>query len=237
MKYLYRRIGSAIIATSLSLSLLNTPAKAYNRKYENTNAYITSMEQNTVSFINEELKAIIETTLGTQVTIANLNNITSLEISQKLNNNNLSDLKYLPNLETLTIANNDVDLSFLTANQNLRILSITSGTATNIAALPESLKSLRLNKVTIPEHTITLPPNVVSILLHKVDIKNIKLTSPKKLIYFYYLSYEFFDLKDIQDCSNLQTIIIKRSPNILNSEVLTNLKNISNFYLDEQATI
>lgn len=237
MKYLYTRIGSAIIATSISLSLLNTPAKASNRKYQNTNANITSIEQNTVSFINEELKEKIEATLGTQVTTTNLNSITRLEISQKLTNNNLSDLKYLPNLETLIIANNDIDLFFLTHNPNLKVLNITNGAVTNIAALPESLTSLHLNKVTVPEHTITFPSNIVSILLHKVNFKNIKLTNPEKLLYFYYSSYEFFDLQDIQDCTNLQTIIIKRSPNILNSEVLTNFKNVSNFYLDEQATL
>ena len=62
-----------------------------------------------ISFSNQELYDILVLKVGEPLTKDKLDNIQELTISNKLSNNDLSDLKYLPNLLDLSINNNEVD--------------------------------------------------------------------------------------------------------------------------------
>ncbi len=82
-------------------------------------------------FENKELETLLKKKFLTdKLTFANLKLLHSLEIKE-LKDTNLSDLKYVTNLEKLTLTDMSIDGKDLEFNQNLKTLTIKEGTLEN----------------------------------------------------------------------------------------------------------
>ncbi len=246
MKDLKRRLGSLIVTTGLAFSLLSTPVLAYAKQVDNTAGVVASsscsIQVNNINyygirFQNKELEQIIGDILKGPITKENLLKITDLKIDRAMQDSNLSDLKYLNNLERLTILNNDVDCANLSENTNLNTLVIKKGNIVNTSYLPRNLAYLNLYQVSVSDGILNAPDNLSIMALTSTVFKGLNFNNPSKLGYFYYNGYEFLDLNWISECSNLEKVVIRRSPNVVNGQVLGSFKKVSLMSLDEQATL
>lgn len=232
-KEVIKRVGAAVIASTLTLSLLGTPVYASEAALEQTGSTVTNSET-VVTFKNKELENIIRGVIGNSINLTTLGTISELEIPA-MSNHDLSDLAYLTNLKKVTIQGINVDCSQLT-NTKLEKLIIIEGNMYNTNSLPTSLSILNIFHATILDGTLYTPSQLATLYITNCNINKINISKPESLFYFYYSSYGFLDLNDIKNCKNLAKITIRRSPNVTHGEVLTSF-NKTRIYLDESTIL
>lgn len=176
-----------------------------------------------ISFSNQELYDILVLKVGEPLTKDKLDNIQELTISNKLSNNDLSDLKYLPNLLDLSINNNEVDLADITYNQKLIALTLDNCTITNSESLPNSIIGLFVYNTTCKDERFIIPYYTKSLGIITSFFNNLTLKNPSSLEYLSILGRNGLDLNCLKDCSNLTELSILRNPNVFHPEILNTL--------------
>ena len=247
----YKLVRNIINATIISgiiacgANLIYTPKKdqipytsqdiTNNTLFEEELNYI--IEEQNITFKNKELEEIIKEQLKTDITKENLETITSLEITNKLNNPDLSDLKYLSNLLSLTIWDNDINLTDIKYNQNLLYLYIHNSNIKNTKDIPNSTESLYIEDSLCIDSEFIIPYYTKSIYLLTNVSNNIRLKNPKILESLTIVNDVVLDMNNLKECTNLNTLNIYLCSNIKNSNILRNLPSLKEVNLDEYASI
>lgn len=188
------------------------------------------------NFKNEELYQIISQTLGPNFTVGDLRNIKTLTLDS-LSNPDLSDLKYLVNLNELTIKNSTIDLADLKYNQKLESLNIHFSSISNSSELPNSIHYLELVAINVLDNNLYIPYNTIALRMFTTFFTSFTLKNPTSLIQFEYDGYSILDLNDLSECCNLMNLFITKSPNIKNAQVLSKLPSLVMLELDDFAPI
>lgn len=241
-----RKITNTVVCIGAATTILISPyfhkeAVNYTEADKTNNAiYLeeirTIEEDYNVNFKNEEVYNAIKESIGTDITIANLREITSLSLSN-LTNFDLSDLKYLINLESLTIDGFPLDCNYLKYNHNLKTLNILNSNASNLTEIPNSVTKFHYINGNVADGKLFVPYNTTDLRINGVIFSSLTLKNPKNLTIFNYDSFSILDLNEIKDCENLLTCNISYSPNIRNANVLATLPNLKILYLDDYASI
>ena len=245
----YSLVKSAIMTGTLVFSLASVRFvdKYYEEQIPYTKEDVSNniefenelqiINEETIEFTNKELLSIIQYVLGkNEITREDLLTITTLKIDSELENKDLSELKYLSNLSTLTISNNDVDLNNLKYNINLYNLYINSCMVTNINDISNSINNLILSNVIVLDNQFITPYDLVSLTIRNSNFNNLRIKNPEVLEEIKIDTTSKVDLNVISNCRNLKDIEIVRSPNIINGDVLLQF-NKSYIILDDYAPI
>ena len=201
------------------------------------NEELSSIMQQKVIFSNPELEAIIKNQLGGQITREGLLSIRSLDILNTLSNNDFSDLKYLPNLNSLDIYDNEVNIEDLKYNQDLMLITFNHCTLSNTQYLPNSIETLFVDDSTIKDKETIIPYYATNVYFRKSVANNIRFKNPAILEKLYITSDVMFDMNNLKDCTNLKELTIFMSSNIKNAHVLKELASLESIYIDEYAAI
>lgn len=245
---LYRTMATITLVTALSTGITTFSTNKQIQQIPYTQEDLTSniifstqlqeiMNQEEITFSNSELKAIIEEKIEGSITKEKLSTIEVLSIVSPLSNNDLSDLKYLTNLHSILIYNNEVNLQDLQYNQDLYAIILNTCKITNSEYLPNST-----NQITIENSVYEGTEFVVPYYTKELDTKgsiinNIRLKNPSYLEQLCLYTDSVLDLNNLKDCTNLKELSLLRVSNIKNPESLKNLTNLESVTLDEYATI
>lgn len=241
-----RKITNACVCIGAATTILISPyfhkdAVNYTEADKTNNAiYIEEIknikEDYNVNFKNEELYNAIKESIGTEITIGSLREIKSISLNN-LTNTDLTDLKYLVNLESLTIDGFPLDGNYLKYNHNLKTLNILNSNTSNLTQLPNSITKFHYINGNVADGSLFVPYNTTDLRINGVIFSNLTLKNPKNLSIFNYDSFSILDLNEIKDCENLLTCNISYSPNIKNASALASLPNLKILYLDDYASI
>ena len=195
------------------------------------------LNQDEISFSNPGIESIIGKELNGPITKEGLSSIASLEINSHLDNNDFSDLKYLPNLVTLDIYDNTINLEDLKYNQNIVVLTLTNCTISNTQYLPNSINSLYIDDSTITDQEVIIPYYTKNVYLKKTIANNLKLKNPSILESLFIASDVMLDLNNLKECINLKSLTIFLCSNVRNAHVLKGLTSLEKIVIDEYAAI
>lgn len=198
---------------------------------------LSSIMKQEIAFSNPELEEIIKKELNAPITKENLLSIRSLEITNTLSNNDFSDLKYLPNLTSLTIYDNNINIEDIKYNQDLMFLSLNNCTISNTQYLPNAIETMFIDDSTITDKEVIIPYYATNIYFKKSIANNIRLKNPQVLEKLFITSDVMLDLNNLKECTNLKELTIFMSSNIKNAHVLRNLPSLESIYIDEYAAI
>lgn len=207
----------------------------FNQEFYDELEYLNNIDS--ITFNNEELYNIVSSAVGGKLTTENIKEIKSLEITEPLSNTDLSDLKYLTNLRFLTIKNNPIDASYLQYNQQLNSLSFYNCELYSTSKLPNSISYISIDSTIIPDGVLSTPYNISTLVLYNSPISKLDLKNPSNLKRLEIYNNSYISLTDIEQCSNLHTIIINRTSSIKDSYILSILPSLKELYLDEYASI
>lgn len=245
-----KKIGAAVVAIGMATSIYLSPfllENKQNNQYNQTSAQKTSDYsfstyldelQNTkkVSFNNKELYDALYNHFNGPFSVEDLRNITTLKIDVPFSNTDFSDLKYLTNLEFLTIEDNPVNCEDLIYNQNLKTFCLTRCSITNTEKLPNTIKTIAFGGIDVADDFLILPYNLKTVYLYSTSFNKLQFKNPSSIEEIYYNGYGFIDIDDLNECSNLRELSLGQCPNVLNSRQLTNMNNV-NIALDEFCTL
>lgn len=245
---LNRTIATFAVVTALSVGISSFASNQNTTPIPFTQDDITAnvtfsrelqqiMEQEEITFQNEELKAIIEEEIGGPITKESLSNVNILTITKRLNNNDLSELKYLPHLNSILIYDNKVDIKDLQYNQDLYSIIINSCEITNLSSLPNSTELITLKNSKCFDNEVTLPYYTKELESIGTIINNIRFKNPAYLEKLDIYTDVVLDMNNLKDCTNLKEISLQRVSNIRNAHILKTLPNLETITLDEYASI
>lgn len=238
-------LNTGIAAFAASTIVLSPHLKKHDIPYTETDKtnnpiYLEELrkleESYDIKFQNTELYQIVAEQLGENFTIEDLKNIKTLTIDG-ISNTDLSDLKYLTNLNELTIKNGAYDLSDLKYNSKLARLSICIASITNSQDLPNCIQLMELTGIEVKDNHLYMPYNIKALKMHKTLFSSFTLKNPNSLTELDYNSYGILDLVSLEECTNLTYLAINKSPNIKNPEVLAKLPSLKHIFLDNYAPI
>ncbi len=240
-------IAAACLATTIGIATWISPSFFMKDDISNTNANTTNnaafimeleaIEDNySVNFNNKELYQLLTEQYG-ELTTRKLREIRTLTIDHQMSNSDLSDLKYLINLESLTIKTNFLDLSDLKYNVRLNQLNLTYCTVTNTAHLPNSISRLDLFNVDISDNQLIIPYDTKELTVYESSFNGFIIKNKEALESFNFYGYNIFDLNDIKGCPNLNRIYLGHCPNITNGQALREYAKIERIELDDYAAI
>ena len=155
----------------------------------------------------------------------------------KIENNDLSDLKYLTKLSTLSIYDNNINIEDIKYNQNLTFITLNNCTISNTKDLPNSIETMFIDDSTITDQEVIIPYYATNIYFKKSIANNIRLKNPQILEKLFITSDVMLDLNNLKDCTNLKELTIFMSSNIKNAHILRNLPSLESIYIDEYAAI
>lgn len=207
------------------------------KKNEEFESELEIIESEDIKFNNAEIENLLKVLTGKNIlTREDLSKIEVLEIENELSNQDFSDLKYLKNLSTLSIKNNNIDLLDIQYNINLYNLNIVECKITNSYGIPNSVNNLILVNSSCNDDCFITPYDMKDFSLRNTILNNLTIKNPKGLEFITINTPSYFDLNTISECTNLQDISISRSPNIINPNVLIKFNN-KNIVLDDYASI
>ncbi len=244
---LYRTVAAITLVTALSTGIAQykgyqaTTHIPYTQEDLTNNisfsAILEEINEEEIIFTNPELKLLIEKELGTTPTKENLASIRSFSITEKLNNQDLSDLKYLPNLSSLLVFNNNVNGEDLQYNINLYGLILNCCEISNSECLPNSIHYITLDYCKSIDQEFIVPYYTKELECNGSIVNNIRLKNPSILEIFTMYTDSFIDLSNIKDCTNLKELSLTRITNVKNSQILATLPSLETVTLDEYAAI
>lgn len=247
-KYLKKSIGAAAIAATMTISLLATPkivlAKQTGATLSDIASYCSfehelheiSTERNIV-FHNSELYNILNKNANGNITLEYLHSITNLIFAQPLSNNDLSDLKYLPNLKSIEIQGMNIDCHDLMYNQKLTSFNAVDCNIKNTQDLPNTIRNLYIQNSLVTDNVVYVPYNTTDLELDFSTFTKVKVKNPLNLHSICFKGYSLFDLEDIKDCLNLKDLELTKCPNIKNSHYITTFNSLKNLKLDDYSCI
>ena len=206
-----------------------------NIKFEKK--FYSILEETNIEFSNKELEAIIKEQIDGDITKEKLAEIKELEIFNTLSNSDLSDLKYLPNLMSLHIYNNSINLENIKYNQNLMVVTFTNCTIANTQCLPNAIETIFVDDCTITDTEVIIPYYATEVYFKKSIANNIRLKNPSILETLFITSDVMLDMNNLKECSNLKKLTIYMSSNIKNAQVLKELPLLQEVHFDEYASI
>lgn len=207
----------------------------HNLKFNEELAALLEVQE--IKFNNPELEEIIKQELGGSITKEGLLSINSIKILNRLENNDISDLKYLSNLASIDIYNNEINIEDLKYNQNLMFITFNNCTLSNTQYLPNSIETLFVDDSTITDKETIIPYYTTGIYLRKSIANNLKLKNPSILEKLYITSDVMLDMNNLANCTNLKEITILMSSNIKNAHILGTLPVLEKIFIDEYAAI
>lgn len=243
MKKLKHQIASVLglvgVTAGLVASCFTFKFPEKNNSKENR-VYIQELNEinnEKIVFQNQELYNFLCNKLNTtQLTKSSLNNIYSLVIENTFNNNDFSDLKYLPNLTKLYINNNDIDLNDLYYNSNLDEISINYGNISNTSQLPNSIRKISFRNINITDGLLVIPYNTYMINTYYTKFNSFTLKNPGSIKRLTIEGDAFLDLNSLKNATNLNYFNLTKCANVSNAEILKSL-NIKELLLDDYSTI
>lgn len=198
---------------------------------------ITRIQEETPVFQNEELFHKIQIIVGKDtITQKDLLKIKELTLGY-LNNDDLSDLKYLQNLEDLTLIEIDLNGTDLKYNLALTNLAVNDANIRNTNDIPNGVYSIYFNNSRILDTNFYVPYYITDISLIKTEFNNLTLKDSTYLKRFEMQGNGFLDLKSLENCTNLKEITLVSCPNVRNSSVLVELSKLSVIRIDDYAPI
>ena len=228
-------IGAGILCGLLSYTIADIKDIPYTSEdiqyISEFKAEYEELKDEPIVFNNEELEIIIKNTGK------NLSEIDSLSIEHKLSNNDLSDLKYLTNLDTLLICENDIDCEDLKFNQKLTAISIINSKISNSEYLPNSIRVMLLINSNVLDKEFSLPYCCMLFESSGTIFNNLHLKNQnalKELIIK--VTPSVIDFNNFKNCSELNKITLQECANVINSDYLANI-NPSELVLDDFAAI
>lgn len=234
------KIAGTILLTSSLLNSLNE----IDNEIQQVPFTATDLANNEV--FAEELKAIYnEDTLFTDTELKRiisdlskpLDKITTLTIDTEIEISSFEDLKYLPNLENLTIKNQDINITDLKYNQSLKEVKFVSCNICNFSYLSNSISKLEVVSSKILDDEFTTPYYLKEIYLVSTFFNNLNLKNPELIRKVVINSESMIDLSFLEKSFNLEVLSILRSSNVTNVEVLTSLPKFNLLYVDDYASI
>ena len=245
---LYRTIATITLVTALSTGISTFAGNKeqqpipYTREDLNNNIIFSQqlqeiMNEETITFKNQELQTIVEEEIGGPITKENISQVNVLSITKHLNNNDLSDLKYLPNLQSILIYNNEVNLQDLQYNQDLYSIILNTCKVTNSEYLPNSTEQITLDYCIYEGTEFIVPFYTKELESESTIINNIRLKNPSYLEKLSLYTDSVLDLNNLRGCTNLKELSLLRISNIKNADALRNLNNLEKVTLDEYAAI
>jgi hypothetical protein len=247
---LIRTVSELLVITTLATGISHTTTKIkypsevipytqedtiHNLVFSEELSNIINEEK--ITFSNPELETIVKKELGGTITKEGLLSLNKLQILNTLSNNDLSDLKYLPNLTSLDIYDNNINIEDLKYNQDLMFISFNNCTLSNTQYLPNSIETLFVDNTTITDKETIIPYYATHIYFKKSVANNIRLKNPSILEKLYITSDVMLDMNNLKDCTNLKEITIFMSSNIKNSHILGTLPSLESIYIDEYSAI
>lgn len=247
---LIRTVSELLVITTLATGISHTATKIkypsevipytqedtiHNLVFSEELSNIINEEK--ITFSNPELETIVKKELGGTITKEGLLSLNKLQILNTLSNNDLSDLKYLPNLTSLDIYDNNINIEDLKYNQDLMFISFNNCTLSNTQYLPNSIETLFVDNTTITDKETIIPYYATHIYFKKSVANNIRLKNPSILEKLYITSDVMLDMNNLKDCTNLKEITIFMSSNIKNSHILGTLPSLESIYIDEYSAI
>lgn len=187
--------------------------------------------------VKEEILKILNKTMDEPITYGELKKITSLELTDQVTSDALTDVKYLTNLKILTLSKCNVDCSDLEHNQKLEEITIAYSNITNNDKLPNPLKKISLINSTCKEEVFNLPYHTKELNVLYSYINNLSLKNPLSLTKLVYNSSSVLDLNILEKCSNLESLDLSSSLNIKNVSKLLDYFQIKKITLDDYAPI
>ena len=240
-------IGTSCVVATLATSLWLTPKIALRNDISNTRANVTNNQEyiEELNRIEDDLDVVFENKellehlkkLRTELTIRDLRNIKKVDIPNTLTDTNLSDLKYLINLETLHIKDNEIDLSDIKYNSKLTNLSLSGCKVKNNEDIPNSVKYLSLINSYVEDNKFVVPYDTTNLSFSNTTVSNVVFKNPTNPNIFYFSGNTIFDLENIKDCSNINSLTLIECPNIKNGSVLSNFKDIEHLTIDDYSPI
>ena len=194
-------------------------------------------EETNIEFSNKELESIIKEQIDGDITKEKLAEIKELEIFNTLSNNDLSDLKYLPNLISLHIYDNSIDLEDIKYNQNLMVVTFTKCTIANTQYLPNAIETIFVDDCTITDTEVIIPYYATDVYFKKSIANNIRFKNPSILETLFITSDVMLDMNNLKECSNLKKLTIYMASNIKNAHILKDLQSLQEVHFDEYASI
>lgn len=250
IKYTLVKTAAALTAVTLiSSGITNTVAKRneppainYTREDLNSNLLfyndlVEIMNTQEITFNNKELQTIIEEEIGGPITQESLSKIESLGIYQNLTNQDLSELKYLTNLQVLYISNNNINLSDIKYNQNLFALTISNCKYENTKDIPNSTELIEIKDSICLDNEFIAPYYAREITSLRSITNNLRLKNPSYLEKLYITSDVSLDMSNLKDCIKLKELTLLLVSNVKNPQVLKALPSLETITLDEYAAI
>lgn len=250
IKYTLIKTAAAFTAiTLISSGVANTIAKRnepaaieYTREDLNSNLLfyndlVEIMNTQEITFNNQELQTIIEKEVNGPITKESLSKIESLGIYLPLDNTDLSDLKYLTNLQVLYISNNTINLSDTKYNQNLYALTLSNCKYENTQDIPNSTELIEIKDSICLDNEFIAPYYAKEITSLRSITNNIRLKNPSYLEKLYITSDTSLDMTNLKNCTNLKELTLLLVSNIKNPQVLSKLPSLEKITLDEYAAI
>lgn len=247
-KYLKNTIGASLLVGAMAFSLVSTPKLVMAHEtgcsfseiasysaFEKELSNLSFMHQ--VTFQNNGLYDLLNEQSGNNLSVDYLRSVTHLCIEGPLSNNDLSDLKYLPNLEALEIKGMDVDCYDLKYNQNLYTFRLEECSLSNTSELPNTIRTLCIQGSTVSDNVISVPYHTTSLNTEASVFNKIVFKNPSVLKEFVFSGYAIFDINDLKNASNLSYIRLSRCPNVKNGALLRGFSNLNCVELDEYACI
>lgn len=245
---LVRYLTTAVVITSIATAISTCTAPKYIEDIPFTQEDTinnltfseelkTILEDTEISFKNKELYEIVCSQVDGELTVAKLREITSLEITNTLENSDLSDLKYLTNLHYLRIDNNPVDFENIKYNQDLFLLTVNECTIKNTSCIPNSTDSLFIQNCVCEDQSIIVPYYTTNLHIFDTDTNNLILKNPSCLECFSMVGDGYIDLQKFTECINLKELEIKLCANIKNASSLRQLTNLEKVTFDDYAAI
>ncbi len=240
--------GTVLTVGVMSLSLLITPKIVLAKETGATLSEMVSYtmfehelnsikQENNITFHNPELFNLLKSNANGELTIEYLHSISSIILEEPLSNNDLSDLKYLPNLTRLEVCGMNIDCNDLIYNQKLIVFNAVDCNLSNLNELPNTVTDLYLQGATLPDNIVYVPYHTRTLEINNTNFNKIHFKNPEELTSFTFEGYALLDLADLKECTNLKTISLTRCPNVSNSHLLKAMSSLSKVTLDDYSCI
>lgn len=195
------------------------------------------LKEESINFKNEELYEIIAKEVEEPITKEKLQELTELKIYNKLTNQDFSDLKYLPNLNSLYIFSNTINLEDIKYNQDLYVLYLNECNFSSVKSIPNSTRNIHISNSICLDKYFIVPYYTKEITLIETPINNIFFKNAPCVETLSITGDSFIDINNLKECTNLKNLEIKRCANIKSSEILKEITSLESIILDDYAPI
>lgn len=193
-------------------------------------------------FSNNQIKTIVYQKLKKdsheRITLKELQNIKELNIELTTNEFiDLTDLKYMSNLQTLTINKASFDANDLSNNIKLRQLDLKKCHFYNSQDLPNSIYSLHLYGSKCHDEVFKVPYYTGSLFIDNSNINNLSFKTPSNIAELIFNSTSTFDFKCLEGINQTFYLSLTYAPNVINTSSIKKLNSNILIYTNDYGAI